>query len=276
MPIENMDQKLLADRFPGFSVPDNWEGIFEPRGGVLAAESCLSAYLRLARKSGAVIRHSCSLNEWRNHGGDLKIETAAGPVRADKLILTVGLWACELLADTGLPLTGRRITVAHFETRCPELYSADDLSVYFWATPEGVYAGFPHFDAEGTKIMRHDTGDVCTPKTVRRQVTEADLADVTGFADRYMPGVNGGMRDASACLYTMTPDSHFVVDRHPLEPKVVIATGFSGHGFKFAPVVGEAVADLAVVGSTKLPIGFLSADRFHQNLATDGRKTAAL
>jgi glycine/D-amino acid oxidase-like deaminating enzyme len=139
------------------------------------------------------------------------------------------------------------------------------MSVYFWATPEGIYAGFPYFDGEGIKIMRHDRSETCTPGTVRRDVDAADVDEVSWFADKYMPFANGGVSRSCVCLYTMTPDNHFVIDRHPELPGLVYATACSGHGFKFAPVIGEVLADLALEGATEWPIGFLSANRFGQS-----------
>ncbi len=250
-------------RFPGFSMPDGWQAIYERRGGVLQADRCLDGHADLARRHGADLRFGESVRAWRqSDNGSVAVETDSGAHEAGAMILTVGPWACEALDELGLPLTGRRITVVHFETDQPALYDPDSMSVYFWATPEGVYAGFPHFDNEGTKIMRHDTGDVCTPATVRRTVTDDDMADVTGFADTYMPHANNGVRESHVCLYTMTPDNHFIIDRHPGFENVAYATGFSGHGFKFAPVVGEILADFVLDQQSSRPIGFLSADRF--------------
>jgi len=134
--------------------------------------------------------------------------------------------------------------------------------VYFWAVPEGVYGGFPWLPGQGLKIGRHDTGEVCTPRSVRREVDDIEVAALRAELNRYMPGAAGALKGALTCLYTHTPDRHFIVDRHPAHPQVLYACGFSGHGFKFASVMGEALADLALDGATRRPIGFLSASRF--------------
>jgi glycine/D-amino acid oxidase-like deaminating enzyme len=110
--------------------------------------------------------------------------------------------------------------------------------------------------------MRHDVGEICTPETVRREITSSDINELENFADTYMPNANGGVSKSLVCLYTMTPDNHFVIDRHPKFKNLIYATGFSGHGFKFAPVVGEILADLTLTKKTQHRIGFLSADRF--------------
>ena len=110
--------------------------------------------------------------------------------------------------------------------------------------------------------MRHDTGDICTPETARREVSDADMDDVVGFAEKYMPYANGRIAKSLIGLYTMTPDNHFIIDHHPGFEKVAYATGFSGHGFKFAPVIGEVLADMVLDGSTRHPTEFLRASRF--------------
>jgi sarcosine oxidase len=134
--------------------------------------------------------------------------------------------------------------------------------VYFWAVPEGVFGGFPSLPGEGLKIGRHDTGEVCTVRSVRRAVDDTEVDALRAVLDRYMPGAAGVVKAVSTGLYTNTPDRHFIVDRHPAHAQVLYACGFCGHGFKFASVMGEALADLALDGATRHPIGFLSAARF--------------
>lgn len=259
---EHLSSDQMAARFPGFALPPGWQAVYESRGGILKAEACQDAHLDLARRHGADLRFEAPVQSWRQDGGAVGVETADGRFEADAVILTLGPWACEALSDLDLPLTGRRITIVHFEPERPAFYDAANLSVFFWATPEAVFAGFPYLEGEGVKVMRHDAGDVCTPATVRRDVSDADVAEVARFVDRYLPQANRCVQQSLVCLYTMTPDNHFVVDRHPDLPGVVYACGFCGHGYKFAPVIGEALADLALDGQTAHPIGFLAADRF--------------
>ncbi len=259
---ERLSSRQANQRFPGFAVPDGWEAVYEGRGGVLQAHDCQKAHVELARALGADLRFGEAARFWRCQGGAFEVATDRGRHLASKVILTLGPWACELLTDLGLPLSGRRIPVIHFEPREQSRYDAGTMSVYFWATPEGIYAGFPHFDGEGVKIMRHDRNDTCTPSTVRRDIDAADIDEVARFADKYMPFANGSVSWSHVCLYTMTPDNHFVVDRYPELPGLVYATACSGHGFKFAPVIGEVLADLALDGGSALPVKFLSASRF--------------
>lgn len=261
--IEHLSVDDMASRFPGFALPEDWAGIYESNGGVLQAETCRQVHVDLAVHHGADLRFGCAVTGWKkNSSGNVVITTTDGEFEAKSMILTLGPWACDALRELDLPITGRRIPIIHFDAIDPARYCSDDMSVYFWATPEGIYAGFPHFDGEGMKIMRHDTGDVCTPETARRDVTESDIKEISDFANKYMPYANRSVRNSLVGLYTMTPDSHFIIDRHPGFQNVAYATGFSGHGFKFAPVIGEILADMILEGATKHPTRFLAASRF--------------
>ena len=260
---EVYDSTAALRRFPGFAVPDGWETVWEAGGGILRAEACLEAHAELARRHGADLRYSTPVTGWHRDGGGVAVSTAEATHRAAAVILAPGPWAPQALEDLGLPLSVRRIVVTHFDAIDHASYPASDFSVYFWMTPDGVFAGFPHVTGEGIKIMRHDRGDGGgTPETVARDVADAETEEVARFLARYMPSANGRLLAAKTCLYTMTPDNHFIIDRHPSIPGLVYACGFCGHGFKFAPVIGEALADLALEKSTRLPIDFLSARRF--------------
>lgn len=261
--LEHLSGDEMAQRFPGFAVPENWAGLFEPNGGVIKAETARKTHLDLAVEHDAVLRFGCTVTGWsQNTTGNVVVTTTEGEFEAAAAILTMGPWACDALRDLNLPLTGRRIPIIHLDAIEPARYNSDDMSVYFWATPEGIYAGFPHFEGEGVKIMRHDTGDVCTPETARRDVTEFDIKEISNFANKYMPYAKRRVRNTLIGLYTMTPDGHFIIDQHPGFNNVAYATGFSGHGFKFAPVIGETLADMVLDGKTENPVKFLSADRF--------------
>ena len=247
---------------PGFVVSDGWQALIERTSGVLRAEACVAAFHNVARQAGADLRFETAAQSWRAVEDGVIVDLASGPVKAGKLILTLGPWAVEGLADLDLPIHGRRVTVAHFDTERPEDYAAEHLGTFFWASEMGVYGGFQHIDGQGVKLLRHDEGGACTPDTIQREVTAEDIRAFTDFSAVHLPGVGGQVREAYTCIYTMTPDDHFIVDHHPTSRDIVFATGFSGHGFKFAPVIGEVLADLSLKGETSHPIEFLSASRF--------------
>lgn len=259
--LEDLTPAEAMARHPGFFIPDDWQALIERTSGVLRAKACLEAFHNVARRGGADLRFGEAMKSWRATDDDVIVDLASGPVRAKSLILTLGPWAVDGLA-ADLPIHGRRVTVAHFDTQRPESYANDNLGVFFWSTPMGVYGGFQHIDGQGVKLLRHDDGGACTPDTIQREVTDADIRAFTDFSRIYLPDVGDKVLDAYTCIYTMTPDDHFIIDHHQASRNVVYATGFSGHGFKFAPVVGEVLADLTLNGATDRDIGFLRAGRF--------------
>ena len=262
--FERLTRSQINKRFPGFRIPADWDVVFETGGGILQTQACQDAHLDVARERGADIRFETPASGWRRENGKIVVETADEVFTAGKLILTLGPWACEAFTGFGIPLSGRRVVMVNLEPEDPTLFNADNMSVYFWLTPIGVYAGFPHLEGDGIRIARHDVGDVCTPDSVNREVEAADIEQIVHFAEEYMHGAARSVREANVCMYTMSPDSHFVVDHHPAMADTVFATGFSGHGFKFAPVIGEILADLSLEGGTAHPIDFLTASRFRE------------
>jgi sarcosine oxidase len=150
-----------------------------------------------------------------------------------------------------------------FEPRDPGLFRRDVFPPFVADTPAGIFYGFPMIDPAGAKVAQHyGAPELDDPASVERAVTERDEEALRGFLREHLPALDGPRRRASVCLYTLTPDRHFLIDLHPEHPKVAIAAGFSGHGFKFAPVVGEVLADLAEKGRTEQPIGMFRIGRF--------------
>ena len=254
-------------RYPGFRIPEDAVAVYETNAGFLDPEACVGAHLDLAARHGAELRHEQPVSRWRADGDGVRVETATGAYSADRLVIAAGPWAGEVLADLGLPLVVWRLVNIHVEPTRPDLFDPERCPVYLLDVPEGAYFGFPTLPDQGIKFGRHDAGEVCTPRTIRREVDPAEVDAFRAIMERYLPGANGPLKWTLTCMYTLTPDHHFVIDRHPAHEQVVYACGFSGHGFKFAPVIGEALADLAIDSATRLPIGFLSAARFTDEAA---------
>jgi glycine/D-amino acid oxidase-like deaminating enzyme len=190
------------------------------------------------------------------------------------LIITAGAWTDGLLRDLHLPLAVKRKVIAWFDPLVPELFAADRIPVFTF--PENSIYGFPSVPGLGVKIAEHDGGaylaDADSPVL---PPGPGDLDPISGTAAKYMPKLAGTSPEASSrlrrsatCLYTMTPDEDFIVDHHPNFSNIVFAAGFSGHGFKFAPLIAMALADLVLEGKTSLPIGFLSLDRLSRSHTT--------
>jgi sarcosine oxidase len=150
----------------------------------------------------------------------------------------------------------------HFASTRPELFALGSFPVWGVSVPEGSYYGFPYIDGQGIKLGRHDVGETCTPETARRTVTADEIEALRSVLDACLPGASGAVLRTLTCLYTMTPDHHFILDTYPGHPNVAYGCGFSGHGFKFASAIGEVMADFVTTGKPTCPVGFLSAARF--------------
>jgi sarcosine oxidase len=261
LPFEVLAQHEVSQRFPGFRLEGDLTAVLEPSGGVLHAERCLATLLALADRHGAQMHHGEAVRHWAVDGTGLRVQTDLASYTTDRLIVTAGPWAGSILSELGLPLSVRRVVNIYVAPTRPELYAPESCPTFAMSLPEGDYYGMPD---RGVKIGRGDVGEVCTPETVRRGVDAEEIAKFLAVLERYVPGAHGKVISTLTCLYTMTPDEHFVIDKHPHDSRVVYACGFSGHGFKFAPVIGEVLADLAVHGRTNQPVAFLSAARFTQ------------
>jgi sarcosine oxidase len=262
LPIENVTAAELRQRFP-FRFGDDYVGVLERDAGFLYVEDCVRAHLEAAKTQGADLRGNETVLSWEATEKSVTVRTAKETFTAARLVISAGAWASRTLADLGLPLEVVRKVLLWIGTDDDTLFRRDVFPVYMAETPEGFYYGFPAIDAHGHKFARHDGGEpVPDPANVNRTISTADEADCRQFAARHLPAVNGPLRHAKVCLYTHTPDRHFVIDLHPRHPNVAIAAGFSGHGFKFASVVGEVLADLAEKGETDLPIRMFRAGRF--------------
>jgi len=262
LPYEELSNTEVAARFPGFRLPDGIGAVYEPTAGFLQPEECVFAHLDLAARHGAEIHHSEPTIRWSADGDRVSVETEQRVYTASQLVITAGPWAGEVLNDLGLPLRVQRIVNVHFAPTAPETFAPERCPIYLMQVTEGDYYGFPALPGQGVKIGRHDIGEVCTPATIRRDVDPEEIAMLRDVLDRYMPGAAGALLWSLTCMYTNTPDHHFILDRHPAHANVVYGCGFSGHGFKFASAIGEVMADLALDGVTRHNIGFLSAARF--------------
>ncbi len=254
----------LEDRNPvPFRVPDGFDCVFEAKAGYLMVEDCVRAHLERAVTAGAELHTEEPVRDWRAEGDGLVVRTDAETYHCAKLVVTAGAWATRLLADLGVPLTVMRQTMLWFEPQEPERFRRDRFPVFLYESPRGAFYGMPMIDARGVKVARHyGAPELPNPDGVDWTTSDADEVPVREFLKESTDAEIGPCTARQVCQYTLTPDRHFVIDRHPANANVVVAAGFSGHGFKFAPVVGEILADLAETGATRWPIGFLRADRF--------------
>ncbi len=253
----------VSRRYPPFAFPADHAGVLEHAAGFLYVEDCVRAQLDAAVSLGAEVRAEEPAREWKVVGDGVEVTTDRGTYHAAKLVVTAGAWATRLLADLGVPLAVMRQTLLWFDAggRAAD-FRRDRFPIFIADVPGGPFYGLPAVDRFGVKVARHyGAPELPDPDGVSWEVTDADVAAVRPLLDRYLPGL-GPLTKGQVCMYTVTPDRHFVTDVHPRHPQVAVACGFSGHGFKFAPVVGEVLADLALAGTTPHGVGLFSATRF--------------
>jgi sarcosine oxidase len=260
--LEELTCNQIESRWPGFRVPEGMAGVVEPKAGYLKVENCVLAHLLEAAQAGAEIRTGEIVVHWKpNHGGVI-VQSEKERYLADRLVLAAGPWASQLLHDLGIPLQVRRKPLYWFQTATLDYHADLGCPAFIYELPEGIFYGFPRIDELGLKVARHSGGDlVSDPLLLDRDVDPVDKQLVEAFLGRYLPQVTHTLLKHVVCMYTMSPDEHFLVDHHPHYRQVALAAGLSGHGFKFTCVLGEALADLALRGKTELPIGFLNCRR---------------
>ena len=261
--LELLDARQLAERFPGVRLGDRMIATYEAEAGIVRPEVAVRAQLEMAERRGATIRRPEEVVGWAVDGDGVRVETTRDRYAADRLIVTPGPWAPELLGDLNPPLEVVRIVNGYFTPARPDWWTAERGAPNFsLSVPEGHYYGMPAMAGLGLKIGRHDNGEPTTARTIRRDVDPAEVAALGDVLDRYLPGARGPVVKTITCMYTNTPDADFIVDRHPAHEQVVIGCGFSGTGFKFSCVIGEILADLALDGRTRYGIEDFSWRRF--------------
>jgi sarcosine oxidase len=261
--VEHLSPADLRARWPVFRFGAEYGGVIERAAGFLYVDDCVRAFAAEARRLGADLREGEPVVSWQADASGVVVQTSSGRHRAERLILTAGPWARRLLAGWGARLTVMRQVVFWLGTRDDGLFRRDRFPIFIADTPGGPFYGLPMLDAHGAKVARHyGAPELSDPSAVERSVRDEDEEPVRRFVREHLPDADGPRRRASVCIYTLTPDRHFILDVHPEHPNVALAAGFSGHGFKFAPVVGEILADLVEAGKTKWLIELFRITRF--------------
>jgi sarcosine oxidase len=266
LPHELLDADAIRARFPTLTPADDEIGLYEEAAGFVRPESTVAAHLDLAGRHGAELHYEEPALSWETtSGGGVRVRTATGTYTGGHLVVCPGAWAPELLADLGIPFTVERQVMYWFQpTTGVGPYAPDRHPIYIHEDTGGVQVyGFPAIDGPGggAKVAFFRRGIVTTPDTIDRQVHPEEIDTMRDRLAGILPTLPGRYLTAATCMYTNTPDQHFVLAAHPEHEHVTVACGFSGHGFKFVPVVGEIVADLATTGTTRHPIGLFDPRR---------------
>jgi len=263
IPHEVLNHKQINDRFPGYEMPLGQMGLYQADGGFVLSERAIVAYVNAAVAEGAEVHARESVIKWETEGAGVRVFTDRAEYTADRLVITAGAWAAGMVPSLEELAVPERQVLAWLQPKKPSLFALENFPVFNAYFEEGRYYGFPVFGIPGFKIGRyHHLEEVVDPDHMEREVTRQDEDILRVAASRYFPKANGTLMTLKTCLFTNTPDDHFIIDKLPGIPQVTVAAGFSGHGFKFASVVGEIVGDLAIKGETAHNIDLLKIDRF--------------
>jgi sarcosine oxidase len=263
LPHEVMDAGEAMRRFPAFRIPQDFAAVFQPDGGFLAVEPSIAAMIGQARAAGATVRTEETVLSVSSQTSGVRLETTDGPVDAGTVIVAAGAWLPRLMPGLSAPLRPTRQVQAWFRPEESALFAPDRFPVFLLESAHGTHYGFPDYGGAGIKIARHHHADETTdPDSIDRDISGEDEAMIRAAVAAHIPSANGAMVAAKTCLYTVTPDHHFIIDRLPGSPNIVVASACSGHGFKFAPVLGEALAQLALDGATTHDLSRFRLGRF--------------
>ena len=261
---ELLEAAEVRARYPGLVLPEDLVAVYQPDGGFVLSERAIAGHARLALEAGAELHGREPVTSWDIAGDGVVVRTSMAEYRARRLIISAGAWVGKLvepLAPVALP---ERQVLLWAQTRRPELFTPEALPIFILDVDEGLFYGFPEYGIPGLKIgkMHHRRQSVDPDDWDRSLIEPEDEAVLRLATSRYLPDADGATLSLKTCMFTNTPDEHFVIDRLPEAPSVTVVSPCSGHGFKFASVIGEIAADLALDGGTGHDIEMFRIDRF--------------
>ncbi|WP_221194252.1 N-methyl-L-tryptophan oxidase [Mycolicibacterium iranicum] len=263
LPHEVLEDAEIRSRFPNFTPNPGDVALFEAKAGFARPELTVQAHLDLAEKAGATLRFGHEVLEWSETSGGVTVRTAEGTFTAGQVVICPGAWAPQLLAEFGIPITVER-QVLYWLDPVGGTAPFVDHPIFIDENDAGAQIyGFPAIDGPrgGVKVAFFRKGVECSPDTIDRTVHDHEIREMRERVADLLPALDGPCLHSATCMYANTPDQHFVIARHPESANVTVACGFSGHGFKFVPVVGEILADLATTGATAHPISLFDPRR---------------
>ena len=265
IPYEILTASEVNKRFPGYRFPEEISSVYQADGGFLLPERCIVTHVQAAERAGADVHSQETVLDWEVRGDGVQVRTDRDTYTAGRLVVTAGPWAANLVPELAAYAVPERQVMGWFQPKRPELYAAEAFPVFGVFTEEGRYYGFPSHAVPGFKIGRvHHLLQKVDPDAIDREVHPEDEDILRQAVNRYFPLAAGKLLDGKTCMYTNTPDEHFMIGTLDGQPQVSVAAGFSGHGFKFASVIGEIMADLAQSGATEHDINLFRLDRFKE------------
>ncbi|MEO1526640.1 MAG: N-methyl-L-tryptophan oxidase [Planctomycetota bacterium] len=257
LPIETMSMADAKDQFPGIEGPENWTAVVEAEAGFLAVEACIENHLALAQQRGATVRYGTTVDQWKSVGDGMELRLGNDRVHAARVVLAGGPWSAQWLAKYEVELSIVRKHIYWYETHEQGYHQSSGFPCYFFETRDGFFYGTPAIDDAGVKVARHSGGEQITDPEKHHTRDPQDQRQCESFLKTHLPKASQNQTHWSGCYYTVTPDEHFIIDHMPEMPHVTVVAGLSGHGFKFASVLGEIAAQSVVEESTEFDLDFL-------------------
>lgn len=244
----------LSERYPQFQVPHEYEILWQKDTGFLCASECVNTHLQLAKRHGAIVRENTTVKriDWQTDSPTIHTDTKL--YYGKKVVITAGAWTSSLLSELNLPLTVTKQQVCYYKPTNTEMFQPNQYPVFTEITNNNEFIyGIPYFGMNGAKVARHGLGKLYSPDESEREPDTDYNQHINQFVQERIPHL-GKATHSEVCLYTETPDEDFIIDVHPECPEILIAAGFSGHGFKFCSLVGRIMSELALTGNTEFDI----------------------
>jgi sarcosine oxidase len=274
--LHDLDHEVLSAaeinrRFPAFTVPSHWAGLYQPEGGFLRPELAIRQFVGLAERHGAEVRTRTRVLAIEPLGSGVCVRTDTGEIEAGSVIIATGAWIGDFAPELRPNLKLTRQVLGWFEPLQPAYFSPDRCPVFILESEDDACYGFPDFAGTGVKTASHRKGAyLSSAEDLAQDGGAGDEAQIRRMLVLAMPDANGPLRNMRTCIYTRTPDEDFVIDRSPVDPRIVLASPCSGHGFKFASVIGEVLADLALGKTPVNDISRFKLDRFRSQPTRNG------
>ena len=271
--LHDLDHEVLSAaeinrRFPAFKVPPHWTGLYQPEGGFLRPELAIQQFVGLAERHGAEVRTGTRVLAIEPLGSGVRVRTETGEIEAGSVIVATGAWIGDFAPELKPHLKLTRQVLGWFEPLQPAYYSPDRCPVFILESEDDACYGFPDFAGTGVKTASHRKGaDLPSADDLSQDGGAADEAQIRRMLALAMPEANGPLQAMRTCMYTRTPDEDFVIDRSSADPRIILASPCSGHGFKFASVIGKVLADLALGKTPANDISRFKLERFRRQSA---------
>jgi monomeric sarcosine oxidase len=267
IPHEVLEPDEAHQRFPQFRFDDDMKVLYQGDAGVLRASLCVRTHVRLAQQHGAVVRDQSPVTRIEIKSDSVEIQAGGEIFSAAALIVVPGPWGIFASIGLDLPLTPVKTHEAYFDSQPAERYDTTSFPIFIAHTLENygfMPYGLPGVDGSGLKVGLHGGPPIADMNAVDRTPSPDVIEKAQTFIKRHIPGGSAPLKYARVCLYTMTPDEHFIIDRHPAHDHVAISASCSGHAFKFSNIIGQILTDLVCNGTTQHDIGLFSLSRFDQ------------